>query len=157
MLLLRNLRQYPKQKRNGYRSKALQHLLLQNMTTNIDMFTQKGKKKSIDNLLQDDYIIWGCSITNELGRLSQGINNIEGNNALLFIPKSEVPWGKKVRYTNMICDYRPLKKEKYRVRLTFGGDILEYEGNASSRVSSLLEAKLLIKIVISEATEDLMS
>ena len=121
------------------------------MTTDIDMFTQKGKKKSIDNLLQDDYIIWGCSLTNELGRLSQGINNIEGNNALIFIPKSEVPWGKKVAYANMICDYRPLKKEKYRVRLTFGGDVLEYEGNASSPAASLLEAKLIINSVISEA------
>ncbi len=57
----------------------------------------------------------------------------------------------KVAYENMICDYRLLKKEKYRVRLTFGGDVLEYEGNASPPAVSLLEAKLIINSVISEA------
>ena len=51
----------------------------------------------------------------------------------------------------MVCDYRPLKEEKYRVRLTIGGDVLEYENNASSPAASLLETKLLLNSVISDA------
>ena len=51
----------------------------------------------------------------------------------------------------MVCDLRPLKKEKYRVRLTPQGDVLDYTGNASSSASSLLEAKLLLNSTISDA------
>ena len=51
----------------------------------------------------------------------------------------------------MVCDHRPLKKEKFRVRLTLGGDVLEYDGNASSPAASLLEAKLLINSTISDS------
>ena len=51
-------------------------------------------------------------------------------------------------YANMVCDYRPLKKEKIRVRLTSGGDVLDYDGNAPAPAASLLEAKLLLNIII---------
>ena len=51
----------------------------------------------------------------------------------------------------MVCDHRPLKKKKIRVWLTLGGDVLEYDGNASSPAASLLEAKLLINSTISDA------
>ena len=46
-----------------------------------------------------------------------------------------------------------MKKEKYRVRLTLGGDVLDYAGNASSPASSLLEAKLLLNSTISDANK----
>ena len=38
----------------------------------------------------------------------------------------------------MICDFRPLKLEKYRVRLTVGGDRLDYLGNQSSYAHNLV-------------------
>ena len=50
----------------------------------------------------------------------------------------------------MVCDHRPLKKEKFRVRLTIGGDVLDYFDNTSSLAASFLESKLLINSVISD-------
>ena len=41
----------------------------------------------------------------------------------------------------MVCDHRPLKKEQDRVRLTLGGDILDYLGDTSSPAASLIESK----------------
>ena len=42
----------------------------------------------------------------------------------------------------MVCDFRPNKEDKYRTRLTVGGDRLDYEGKQSSPAASLLESEL---------------
>ena len=69
---------------------------------------------------------------------------------LTLFKKNRIAKGKKVAYVNMVCDLRPLRKEKYRVRLTLGGDVLNYAGNASYPAASLLEAKLLLNSTISD-------
>ena len=135
----------------SFKNLAFRKLLLQHIASKVEMFDLKGNKKKIDALLLEDEETWGNSLSNELGRLAQGIGAVKGNNALNFIPRHKIPKGKKVAYANMVCDHRPLKKEKFRVRLTLGGDVLEYEGNASSPAASLLEAKLLLNSVISDA------
>ena len=81
----------------------------------------------------------------------QGIRDVKGNNTLTFVEKQEVPRNKKVAYANMICNYRPIKEEKYRTRLTIGGDVLDYDNNTSSPAASLLETKLLLNSVILDA------
>jgi hypothetical protein len=68
-----------------------------------------------------------------------------------FKGKSEVPQNKKVTYANFICDYRPLKTEPHRVRLTVGGDKLDCEYDAGSPAASLLESKLIMNSTISDA------
>ena len=70
---------------------------------------------------------------------------------MIYIPHSEVPCNKKVAYANMICDFKPTKLENYRVRLTVGGDVLDYFGDSSSPAASLIETKLLINSVISDS------
>ena len=95
--------------------------------------------------------IWGNSLSNELGRLAQGIRDITGNDVIDFITKAEISLHKKVTYANMVCDYRPLKSDPYRVRLTVGGDKLDYFDDAASPVATLLETKLLLNSVISGA------
>ena len=151
MVLRKKLRFSDPTRPNSFKHRAATHLLLQYVSQTTDMFRQNGKKKSIDNLLNDDISTWGLALSNELGRLSQGNGPVVGNNAIVFVKKSDIPCGKKVTYANMVCDYRPLKKEKFRVRLTLGGDVLEYDGNASSPAASLLEAKLMFNSVISDA------
>ena len=51
----------------------------------------------------------------------------------------------------MVCDYRPLKDEKYRVRITVGGDKLPYHDDAGSPAADLLETKILLNSTISDA------
>ena len=82
------------------------------------MYTEQGVRLNIDKL--------------KTGRLTQRIHFIIGNDAIDFIPYSQVSKNKKVAYANMLCDIRPTKSEKYRVRLTIGGDVLEYLGDSSS-------------------------
>ena len=47
------------------------------------------------SLLESDPRKWNPALSNEIGRLSQGIRNIKGNDAVEFIPISEVPSNKK--------------------------------------------------------------
>ena len=110
---------------------------------------------SMDALLAgDDSTIWCNSLGNELGRLAQGIGNrIVGTNTIDFIRRSDVPIGKKVTYTNFICNKRPLKEESMRVRITVGGDRLDYNYDAGSPAASILETKLTINSVISDANQ----
>ena len=51
----------------------------------------------------------------------------------------------------MVCDFRPLKSKKHRVRLTVGGDKLTCDFDVASPAASILESKLLINSVISDA------
>ena len=72
-----------------------------------------------------------------------------GNETITFVHPSIIPAHKKVTYGRLVVDIRPLKEEKYRVRLTVGGDKLEFNGDASAVAASLSTVKLLLNSTIS--------
>ena len=53
----------------------------------------------------------------------------------------------------MVCDFRPLKTEKHRVRLTVEGDKLDYLHDATSPAASLIETKMLLNSAISDSSK----
>ena len=69
--------------------------------------------------------MWVRLLSQELGRIAQGIDDIEVNDVIDVIQKPEVPKDRIVTYANMICDYYPLKSDPHRIRLTVRGDRLE--------------------------------
>ena len=115
------------------------------------IYNNQGGEMNIDKLLQHEPEKCNISASNDLGHMTSGIRNIKGNNVLVFIHKKEIPRDKRIIYGNMVYDFRSNKEDKYRTRLTVGGDRLDYEGNQSSPTASLLGSKLLINIVIGEA------
>ena len=149
---------------HNFRARAATHLIAQHIysinhpTSNpsqscMHIFNDAGKKQSLDDLLtgtQKD--VWSKSLSNELGRLAQGnIHGIKATDTIDFIHKNDVPRDRKVTYANFDINYRPLKSEKYRVRLVVGGDKLSYDEDAGSPAASLLETKVIINSVISDA------
>jgi hypothetical protein len=59
---------------------------------------------------------------------------------------------KKVRnitYGKIVCDYKPHKKEKNHVRLTVGGDILDYSGDVATSTADITTFKILINSTLS--------
>ena len=72
-----------------------------------------------------------------------------GNSTIFFIHPSEIPTHKKITYGRLVADIRPLKEEQFRVRITVGGDKLDFFGDASSVAASLATVKLLLNSVIS--------
>ena len=51
----------------------------------------------------------------------------------------------------MVCNCRPLKEEKHRVRIIVGGDKLPCNDDAGSLAADLLETKILLNSTISDA------
>ena len=76
------------------------------------------------------------SSAKKTSRLMKGLKRgIQGTETMKFIQKHEVPYNKKVTYARLFCDYRPQKEEKERTRITVGGDILEYQGEVSTKTA----------------------
>ena len=96
--------------------------------------------------------VWGKSSGNEIGRLAQGMpGRVEGTDTMFFIKKEEVPPDrfKDVTYGKFVVDYRENKEEKERVRLTVGGDRINYPDEVATPTADLLTVKLMINSVIS--------
>ena len=110
-----------------------------------------GQRETIDTLLAGTNI-GKQALSYELGRLAKGLDNrVQFTDAIEFIHRHEVPVGSKVTYANLVCDYRPLKSESNRVRITVGGDRIPYSQDAGSPAVTLIEAKLLINSTISDS------
>lgn len=117
-----------------------------------------GKKETLDTLLAGQYHdIWNKSLSNELGRLSNGIRDIKGTHTMFFIHKDQVPKGLVATYLNPVCDYRLKKDDPHRVLMTISGDKLPYPYDASSPAAGLTDANLIFNSTISTDNARFMS
>ena len=91
-------------------------------------------------------------MSNEWGRLAQGNHaGVHYTDTIDFIRRSAIPSGRDITYATFVLDYRPLKSEPHRIRITVGGDRLTYPFDAGSPAANLLETKLLLNSTISDA------
>jgi hypothetical protein len=105
-------------------------------------------------LMKDPHLqpLWQRGFGNERGRLFQGIRDIPGTDTCFFIKLTNIPKDRKITYGKIVCDYKPHKKEKERVRLTVGGDRLDYSGDVATSTADITTFKILINSTLS--TED---
>jgi hypothetical protein len=96
--------------------------------------------------------LWTRGFGNECGRLFQGIRDIPGTDTCSFIKLKNIPKDRKITYSKIVCDYKPHKKEKERVRLTVGGDRLDYSSDVATSTADITTFKILINNTLS--TED---
>ena len=89
----------------------------------LHIYNVNGGKETIGSLLRGENSNrwYGCLI-NEWGRFSQGNDHgIKGTDTLVYIQNKDIPKDRQITYGNVVCDYRPLKDEKWRLRLIVGG------------------------------------
>jgi hypothetical protein len=96
--------------------------------------------------------LWTQGFGNEYGSLFQGIRDIPGTDTCVFIKLTNIPKDRNITYGKIVCDYKPHKKEKERVRLTVGGDRLDYSGDVATSTADITTFTILIKSTLS--TED---
>ena len=104
--------------------------------------------------------IWGQAFADEIGRLAQGRKGgVEGTNTLFFINKHEVPPDRRgdVTYDRICCNVRPEKDNPHRVRLTMGGNLINYPGDVGTPTADLLTVKLLFNSIVSTPGAKFMS
>jgi hypothetical protein len=113
-----------------------------------------GKEMEYSALMRDHRLqpLWTRGFGNDCGRLFQGIRDIAGTDTCFFIKLTNIPKDRKITYIKIVCDYKTHKKEKGRVRLTVGGDRLDYSGDVATSMADITTFKILINSTLS--TED---
>jgi hypothetical protein len=113
-----------------------------------------GKEMEYSDLMKDPRLqpLWTRGFGNECGRLFQGIQDILGTDTCFFIELKKIPKDRKITYGKIVCDYKPYKKEEERVRLTVGGDRLDFSGDVATSTADITTFKILINSTLS--TED---
>ena len=76
---------------------------------------------------------------------------IKGTSTIFFIKKDKVPQNRFIDVTceNIVCEYREVKSEPNRIRLTIGGNKINYPEDWGTPTADLLTIKLLLNSVIS--------
>eukprot|EP00956_Cyclotella_meneghiniana_P005705 scaffold7330_cov24-Cyclotella_meneghiniana.AAC.1 len=60
-----------------------------------------------------------------------------------------IPKDRTVTYARVVVDYRPQKEDPNRVRITVGGNLINYPGELTTRTADLVTSKILWNSVIS--------
>jgi hypothetical protein len=95
---------------------------------------------------------WLHSAANKFGCLANGVGgHYKETNTIFFINKSKVPYDrmKDVTYGSFRCNYKPNKEEKWRTRLTVGGDRINYPDNCGTPMADMLLFKILLNSIVS--------
>jgi hypothetical protein len=105
-----------------------------------------------------DKSIWITALANDLGRLAQGVGTRmpTGTNTIVFIKQQAVPTGRQVTYGRLISSNRPTKPETHCVRVTVGGNKLDFPGLTATQCASLTTTKCLLNSTVSTPTAKFM-
>jgi hypothetical protein len=80
------------------------------------------------------------------------LGHFPGTDTCFFNKLTNIPKDRKITYGKIVCDCKPHKKEKERVRLTVGGDRLDYSGDVTTSMADITTLKILVNNTLS--TED---
>jgi hypothetical protein len=113
-----------------------------------------GKEMEYMALVKDPRLqpLWTWWFGNKCERLFQDSWDIPGTDTGFFIKLTNIPKDRNITYGKIVCDYKPHKKEKELVRLTVGGDRLDYSGDVATSTADITTFKILINSTLS--TED---
>ena len=62
---------------------------------------------------------------------------------------SKIPTGRKPIYARFVASKQPNKAKRFRVRLTCGGNLVDYPSNVSTSTAALNTAKIVVNSTIS--------
>ena len=90
--------------------------------------------------------IWEMAMCVELGGLTQGFGDTKGTETIRFLELDKIkniPRDRTVTYARIVVDYRPQKKYPNRVRITVGGNLIEYPYELTTHTADLTTSKIL--------------
>ena len=111
---------------------------------------------SYNKLMRDPTLapVWARAFGKEFGNLAQGddLTQTPGTNAIFVLTHDQIksiPRDRTVTYARVVVDYRPQKQDPNRVRLTAGGNLINYPDELTTRTSDLITTKILLNSVVS--------
>jgi hypothetical protein len=110
-----------------------------------------GKKMEYSALMKDSRLqpLWTRGFGKEWGRLFQGIRDIPGTDTCFFVELKNIPKERNITYGKIVCDYKPHKQEKERVRLTIRDNRLDYSGDVATSTADITTFKIIINSTLS--------
>ena len=85
-------------------------------------------------------------MSKELVRLAQGFGGTKGTKTIFFMSRDEIkriPRDRTVTCARIVVDYRPQKDDPNRVRITVGGNLIDFPGKLTTRTADLSTSKIL--------------
>ena len=131
---------------------ALIHLIHQEEQANVVIYPTSGQELEYRQLIRGpNGDTWIRAISKDLVRLAQGVSTRmpTGTNTIFFIAKSAISHGHKVTFARMIASIRSTKSEVNRVRVTVGGNRLDFPGATTTHCTGLTTIKCLLNSTIS--------
>lgn len=104
--------------------------------------------------------VWSKAGAKELGRLTQGIPEVvDGTNTMFFVDYDAIPQDRRkdVTYARICVNFRPEKEDPNRVRITVGGNRINYPYDCGTPTADMLLVKLLFNSIISTKNAKFMS
>jgi len=103
-----------------------------------------------DPLLKD---LWLKAMSKELHRLAQGCTCVtKGTNTIFYLLHADIckiPMGRTVTYARIVIDHRPQKEDPNHVRITVGGNLIDYPFELTTCTADMVSSKILWNSVIS--------
>jgi hypothetical protein len=99
--------------------------------------------------------VWQTAFGKDFGGMAQGCNKTgqKGTNAMFIMAHNEIRHAlaakKKFTYANLVVVYQPQKEDPHHIRITAGGNLINYDGNDSVCTANFDTAKLHWNSVIS--------
>jgi hypothetical protein len=95
-----------------------------------------------DPLLKD---LWLKAMSKELHHLAQGCTDVTKSHADIC----KIPQDRTVTYARIVIDHRPQKEDPNPVRITVGGNLIDYPFELTTRTADMVSSKILWNSVIS--------
>ncbi len=84
-------------------------------------------------------------MSKEIHRLAQGKEGItKGTNTIFFLSHTEIrliPADRIVTYARIVIDHRPQKDDPHQVRITVGGNLINYSFELTTRTTDMVSPK----------------
>ncbi len=104
----------------------------------------------------DTLEVWQTAFGKDFGGMAQGDNKMgqKGTNSIFVMTHDEIrriPKNQTVTYARVIVNFCPQKADPHCIRITAGGNLINYPGELSTRTADLTTLKLMWNSVLSTA------
>ena len=98
--------------------------------------------------------IWQTAFGKDFGGMAQGDMKTgqKGTNSIFVMRHDKIkiiPKDRTITYARVVVDFRPQKADPHRIRITAGGNLINYPGELSTQTADLTTSKLMWNSVLS--------
>ena len=97
--------------------------------------------------------LWIKAMSKELHHLTQGCPGVtKGTITIFYLSHSDIcniPQDRTVTYTRIVIDHRPQKEDPNHVRITVGGNLIDYPFELTTHTADMVSSKILWNSAIS--------